>query len=251
MNEAEWLACADPQEMLEFMKGKASDRKLRLFAVACCWRIWPLLAEESRSRSTAARPLLLEHERRIIQIAGPNLEVAERYADGLVGWSEMVGAYTTILGLLNMQRPRQETWAFALVAVLRAVSPGACFYGQEWEYNHYDLYQSAVDAAEYVEKVTLWAGKTTDRLPATQSASVLRDIFGNPFRPVTLDPAWLTPQVVNLARDIYDNRAFGSLSILSDALEDAGCDNDILAHCRGPGPHVRGCWVVDLLLGKE
>ncbi|MBL8796889.1 MAG: hypothetical protein JNM56_23510 [Planctomycetia bacterium] len=79
----------------------------------------------------------------------------------------------------------------------------------------------------------------------------LRDIFGNPFRPVTADPAWRTSTVVSLAQAIYDERAFDRLPILADALEDAGCDHaDMLNHCRQPGDHVRGCWVVDLLLQR-
>lgn len=81
---------------------------------------------------------------------------------------------------------------------------------------------------------------------------VLHCIFGNPFRHVTLDPVWLTGSVVNLAQGIYDERAFDRMPILADALEDAGCHNqDILQHCRAGGEHVIGCWVVDLLLGKE
>ena len=80
----------------------------------------------------------------------------------------------------------------------------------------------------------------------------LRDIFGNPFRPVALNPAWLTSDVLALARGIYDERAFERMPILADALQDAGCDNaDILTHCRDAKQvHVRGCWVLDLLLGK-
>ena len=81
---------------------------------------------------------------------------------------------------------------------------------------------------------------------------LLRDIIGNPFRPVAVDPAWLTSDVLLLARGIYEERAFDRMPILADALQDAGCDSaDVLAHCRGANPpHVRGCWVVDLLLGK-
>jgi hypothetical protein len=83
-------------------------------------------------------------------------------------------------------------------------------------------------------------------------AAIFRDIFGNPFRPVTLNPAWRTSNVPALAQSIYHQRAFDRLPILADALEDAGCDNaDILNHCRQPGEHVRGCWVVDFLIGKE
>ncbi len=81
---------------------------------------------------------------------------------------------------------------------------------------------------------------------------LLRDLFGNPFNPPTFEPTWVTSTVRGLAEGIYDGRAFDRMPILADALEDAGCDNpDILAHCRGDGPHVRGCWVVDLVLGKE
>ncbi|MBA4191171.1 MAG: hypothetical protein C0467_24590 [Planctomycetaceae bacterium] len=84
-----------------------------------------------------------------------------------------------------------------------------------------------------------------------EQVHLLREIIGNPFRPVSLDPVWLTSDVVALARGIYEERAFDRMPILADALQDAGCDNaDILDHCRGNSPHVRGCWVVDLVLGK-
>lgn len=81
--------------------------------------------------------------------------------------------------------------------------------------------------------------------------TIIRDIFGNPFRPVAFESAWLTETVLGLARGIYEDRAFERLSILADALQEAGCENeDILNHCREPGEHVRGCWVIDLVLGK-
>jgi hypothetical protein len=83
-------------------------------------------------------------------------------------------------------------------------------------------------------------------------AVLLRDIFGNPFRPVTFSPSWRTDTALSFAQQMYESRDFGAMPILTDALQDAGCDNeDILGHCRGDGPHVRGCWVVDLVLGKE
>jgi len=85
-----------------------------------------------------------------------------------------------------------------------------------------------------------------------READMVRDIFGNPFRPASLAPAWRTDTVVLLAEQMYESRDFSALPILADALQDAGCDNtDVLDHCRGAGPHVRGCWVVDLVLGKE
>ncbi|MCU0705490.1 MAG: hypothetical protein MUF18_16070 [Fimbriiglobus sp.] len=81
---------------------------------------------------------------------------------------------------------------------------------------------------------------------------LLRCIFGNPFRPVSFDPAWITETAVALAAGIYADRALDRLPILADALEDAGCDHpDVLSHCRGPGAHARGCWVVDGVLGRS
>ena len=83
-------------------------------------------------------------------------------------------------------------------------------------------------------------------------ATRLRDIFGDPFRPATFDPSWRTLNVIGLANSIYDERAFDKMPELGDALERAGCrDEAILNHCREPSEHVRGCWVVDLVLGKE
>ncbi|MBN9121910.1 MAG: hypothetical protein J0I06_22675 [Planctomycetes bacterium] len=83
-------------------------------------------------------------------------------------------------------------------------------------------------------------------------SQLLRDIFGNHFRPVVVEPSWLTSTVVTLTEGIYQEKAFDRMTILADALMDAGCDNkDILSHCRQPGEHVRGCWVIDLLLGKS
>jgi hypothetical protein len=95
-------------------------------------------------------------------------------------------------------------------------------------------------------------GKSGREAIAIQPA-LLRDIFGNPFRPVALDPAWVTSDVLALARGIYEERAFDRMPILADALQDAGCTNeDVLNHCRDANAtHVRGCWVVDLLLGKS
>ncbi|QJW93756.1 hypothetical protein [Frigoriglobus tundricola] len=81
---------------------------------------------------------------------------------------------------------------------------------------------------------------------------LIRDVFGNPFRPVVFSPSWRTGTATALARQMYETRDFSAMPILADALQDAGCDDtDALDHCRGSGPHVRGCWVVDLVLGKE
>jgi hypothetical protein len=85
-----------------------------------------------------------------------------------------------------------------------------------------------------------------------QNAKVVRCVYGNPFRPARFDPKWRTADVQALARAIYDDRAFERTPILADALMDAGCeDEQVISHCRGDGPHVQGCWVVDLVLEKE
>jgi hypothetical protein len=83
-------------------------------------------------------------------------------------------------------------------------------------------------------------------------AACLRDIFANPFRPVRFNPDWRTTEAVQLAKRMYNAREFAAMPILANGLEDAGCENtDILDHCRGTGPHVRGCWVLDLVMGKK
>ncbi|MBA4190361.1 MAG: hypothetical protein C0467_20430 [Planctomycetaceae bacterium] len=86
-----------------------------------------------------------------------------------------------------------------------------------------------------------------------QNITLLRDIIGNPFRPTTLSSAWWSDTAVSLAKHIYESRDFSAMPILADALQDADCDNDdVLNHCRDPQQvHVRGCWVVDLVLGKN
>ena len=91
-----------------------------------------------------------------------------------------------------------------------------------------------------------------DKQTTIVSAKLVRDIFGNPFSPVVFDPEWRTSTAVALAKQMYDARDFSAMPILADALQDAGCDNDdILNHCRDAnGVHVRGCWIVDLVLGK-
>jgi hypothetical protein len=108
-------------------------------------------------------------------------------------------------------------------------------------------------------KATLsWLGTVRQLVSAKESeglrreSDLLREVVGNPFRPVAFDSRWRTPNALRVARASYEERAFGRLPPLAGALMHAGCDSeDILAHCRSAGPHVRGCWVVDQVLGKE
>jgi hypothetical protein len=220
VTEAEWLACTEPQTMLEFLRGKASDRKLRLFAVACCRRAWGSLKDE---RCRAA------------------VEVAESYADGLTTEAALGSARAAASGVAWGEEGRNA-------AVFAASEDASVAAGVT-------LYYLACDAANKDSRhVTADAARAAARMLL---APLLRDIF-NPFHPVSLSLACLMPQVVALAQAAYDERELPAghldparLAVLADALEDAGCTQaDILNHLRGPGPHVRGCWAVDLLLGK-
>ena len=203
MTEQEWLAATDPTPMLEFLKGKASDRKLRLFAVFCereYLRFRPDISEGIVSRYAA---------------------MTERYADGEATFKEWEGVRQFVHGTFHHTDP----YYHATHGVDTAV---CCCYAD-------DSVREIQTAAEHAVL-----------------AAVVRDIFGNPFRPTTANPSWLTSDVLALAKGIYQDRAFDRMPILADALQDAGCESAaILDHCRGDGPHVRGCWVVDLLLGKE
>src|SRR5262249_51887056 len=108
----------------------------------------------------------------------------------------------------------------------------------------------AIKAADDVPN-HLWLA-AWDSISPRRQVQILRDLFGNPFRPASIAPSCRTPKVVVLAQETYDNYAFDRLPVLAGALEEAGCDNEeILGHCRGPGSHVRGCWAVDAVLGKE
>jgi hypothetical protein len=204
MMESEWLACDDPQPMLEFVRGKVSDRKLRLFACACCRAVWDKLTD-SRSRQA--------------------VELAERYANGLATEEELRSAR---LQATAAWKPLNDHDLSTI-----AMQAEECC----------DL--SAADAAAFA------VGREPFPGPAAQAA-LLRDLVGNPFRPVALDRRYVTPAVVALARAAYEERAFDRLPILADALEEAGVtDAQLLGHLRGPGPHALGCWALDAILGKE
>jgi hypothetical protein len=104
----------------------------------------------------------------------------------------------------------------------------------------------AIDEA--VQRDAEYAGGPDGEGP--HQAALLRDVLGTPYAPFQFNPIWRTGTVLSLAGQMYEARDFSAMPILADALQDAGCDSvDILNHCRGPGPHVRGCWVVDGVLG--
>jgi hypothetical protein len=236
MTETEWLGCTEPTPMLEFLGDRASSRKLQLFAVACCRHIWPLITEA--------------HCREAV-------EIAERFADGLVTAEAQEAAHAAA------ERVRQEVEdteapLFSGVAYATAYAASYTIHdkGTVWL-----ACRATVNAACAAGHALSSQGASENEVVAATHAefavqtALVRDLFGNPFRPIALDPSWLSwndGTIVKLAQAIYDERAFDRLLILADALEESGCsDQDILAHCREPGRHVRGCWVVDWLLGKE
>jgi hypothetical protein len=204
MTDDEWLNCTDPQPMLEFLRGKASDRKLRLFAVACSRRIWDWIDPLGRRA----------------------VDVAERFADGLAGPDELRAARLACQGAGG-----QAAW-YAAATNAAVAARNAARSSQAGVVNNG---QSGSEAAELLAQ-----------------AALLRDIFGPmPLRPLSFDSSWLTPAVVALAQAIYDDQSYDRMPILADALKDAGCGSEeILRHLRERGSHVRGCWVVDRVLGK-
>jgi hypothetical protein len=219
MNEVQWLDCADPTPMLEFLRGKASDRKLRLFSVACCRLVWDCLTTHRSRRS---------------------VETAEEYADGLATDAELVRAYSMAMDAAHATQTRGSRRRYGHPLLQ---SEAKLFYAATIAHCH----------KPFLIGRLRWVGRDDEIKP--MSPALLRDIFGNPFRPATINHAWLAwndGTVRKIAQAIYDERAFDRLPILADALEDAGGnDENILNHCRSEGQHVRGCWVVDLVLGKE
>jgi hypothetical protein len=244
MNEAEWLACPDHTPMLDFLRGKAGDRKLRLFAVACCRRIWHLIVQEDERCPKA-------------------VEAAEQYTDGQATREELAsltayprtGLYAADAAFETAKYVPMTVEGANQIACIVAETEAEWQSGLAYQAAFPEGYEPASGRGEELERITSEAYDKTWPAANHLQALLLRDIFGNPFRPVALDPAWLTWKggtIPQLAQAIYDGRAFDRLPILADALEEAGCTNaDILGHCRQPGEHVRGCWVVDVLLGKE
>jgi hypothetical protein len=212
MTEAEWLACIEPGPMLDYLRREVSPRKLRLLTCACCRRLWDSLSEAARQ----------------------SVEVAERFADRQASARELKAAQGPYYSAFRPDnsanfaaRPSQSFRRYVRAVFLHARrSVGQMASDRQ-----------AAEASEVVAQVEL-----------------IREVFGNPFRPVTIHPVWLGwngGTVRKIAQGIYEERAFDRLPVLADALEEAGCtDADVLAHCRSPKPHARGCWLVDALLAK-
>jgi hypothetical protein len=228
MTEAEWLTCADPEPMLAYLRGTASDRKLRLFACSCCRRVWALLIDPA---SRAA------------------VEFSEAHADaGLRGRRGFPAVRRAAhLALRAAQRAAEGAGPEARHAVQARVLAAYAVDGLTAPVQAAAVANNLARAIRVLRGVALRSGACPEQ---EQQAGLVREQFGNPFRCVAVEPQWLSSDVVALARGIHAEGAFDRLPILADALQEAGCEEGpLLAHCRGPGPHARGCWAVDLLLG--
>lgn len=229
MTESDWNSSADPQAMLSFLRNhEVSKRKLRLAAVVCCRRLEHLLTD-SRSRDAIA--------------------VAEGYADDSVSEDVRVAAEQAVrvaIGLALQARQQSddipEMYSLAVRVANITVGPEENF--------GLDAMKALVSGCSLAARDASAALGGRQSL-TTEIAALLREIVGNPVPRVVFDDAWRTSDVLAMARGMYETRDFGALPIMADAIQDAGCEEvGILDHCRGPGPHVRGCWVVDLVLNK-
>lgn len=212
MTEAEWLKCEDVEKMLDYLREKATPRKLRLFAFHCCRPLVPLLKSKE---------------------AKDGLEVLEKFVEGKAHRN----ALSRVCGRINQKREKEYT---------RAIQ------SKQWEtHTCYLMLMSACQQKVDEGARTLFLqGKfhPTGYLTVQTMTTFFRDIFGNPFRPTTVDLKCLTPTVNQLALAIYDDRSFDRLPILADLLQEAGCDQEeALQHLRSGSEHVRGCWALDLV----
>jgi hypothetical protein len=211
VTELEWRECCDPRPLFRWLGGRADDRKARLFGCHCCRRVWSQLGREHRLAVRAS----------------------ERFADGRLSdaawWRAGAG--------LPPARTAAEEAAWAA-----------------WRGYGVAAARRAADAAEWAAPPA--RGLATWAAERAWQAALLRELCGGPSRgrrPV--DPAvlaWNDGTVRRIALHVYEQGEFGCLPILHDALLDAGCgDEELLGHLRAEGPHVRGCWALDLLLGRS
>jgi hypothetical protein len=226
MTEREWLRAKNPTLLFDHLQSavaasrtKQGRRRLHLVACGCCRLVWDHLTDP----------------RAMIAI-----ETAERFADGEARATD-VGKVARRLEKLTMggylpDDPGVQVRTAVCMAATAASTTRPLL--------------TAEAMLSFPLPLAGYCGPP--REARALIADLIRDIFGNPFRPQGPDPTWRTSAVTALARQMYDAREFSAMPILADALQDAGCDcEDILNHCRAPGVHVRGCWVVDLVSGKE
>jgi hypothetical protein len=238
--------------------GRVSERRARLLACACCRAFWRHVTGEPARRA---------------------VEVAERFADGQVNPVALEEARRKATAVAAALAALPTGWASAqdTISFVLADQPDvrraeqAATLEEAVRRAGEEAVRQAGDAARRLGTSAVKAIRKMGERRAREAAgaelgrvlnqdrlalcNALRDILGNPFRPVTLDPAWLSAdggRAGAIARAIYDESRFAELPVLGDAIEEAGCTEAlILDHCRAPARHFRGCWLVDLILAKE
>jgi hypothetical protein len=252
LSEDDWAACTDLAIMLDFLRGidRVGRRKFTLLMAACCRRIWQHFTTPGN--------------REVV-------ELLERVADDPSCTVEFTDACVKATAFAESEEGRlTEVGCSAASAAASVVSyPGehaAWVATRTADCCRNTLYWAAhevVEAAEGANELARASGEAAEHAEEATQAILIRDIFGPlPFRSVTLPPsvkAWNDGCIVKLATGIYEERSLpvGALdsqriAVLADALEEAGCtDPDLLGHLRQQGVvHVRGCFVLDLLLGR-
>jgi hypothetical protein len=222
MDTESWRSCDDAGQMLaclDDLPGGISTRKRLLFGLACLRRIEDVLDEPRCLRC---------------------LDVIERRADRVVLEGELKEAFAAANQARHERTDGDVGWALASRA-LAGLAAGELVVVCRFAATAYsERGQSAV---------LMWESRAAEQ---ARQSDLVREVFGDPFFPGRVATAWRTPDVLALAQTIYDEEAFDRLPILADALEEAGCnDPHVLEHCRGAGGHVKGCWVVDLVLGRS
>ncbi len=236
--EQEWLNFSEANKMLRFLENQeivVSDRQARLLAISCCNRLNDLLDDRSKKA----------------------LEVAELYADGNANIEDLNEARRIAREVLS-NLPFDENGSIDLGSIeLTATQQALEAINCSLDASARLFLGSAIIRSNTAFAYAYDKNQSKDKANS-YSVNLLRDIVGNPFakEPIVFDENWRTSDVLAIAKGIYEEKAFERMPILADALQDAGCDNEeILNHCRkdlntSECSHVRGCWVIDLILGK-
>jgi len=217
MNKTEWITSSEPDELLIHIQQYSCARKMRLFCCACVRRIWYRLKDFDAARRA--------------------VEIAEAFADGNVSESELVAAQMQA----ETQMVREvdyEEWN-ALAAATWCASKQV----------------DALGIARSIAWGSAYGSSEADEIERSVQLQLLRDIFGNQFRSARENQQLLecrTLDMVELARQMYESRDFSAMRTLASMLDHVGCpDADSILHCSTTDLHVRGCWLIDLLLEKS
>jgi hypothetical protein len=265
MNSPEWQKCQNPRSMLPYLKGKRTDRRKRLLAVGFCRRVQHLM-ESNRCRR------LLEEAVRFGSIdetdpLSPDfllaaLEEVEHCAEGLVTAKQITSTSDDAKKLADVKGFYYSCYDASWGAIDHDLM-ASCEAAQavhEASSPYLDVEQVAASAARAVYRAA--GGEDNELFDPAESAAqcqLIRDLVHHPTRQMRIEASWRTPTVLGLARVSYDERLLPSrnldpqrLAVLADALEETGCtDAEVLDHLRGAGPHLRGCWVIDLILNRQ